>query len=161
MDAAKFVLNIIVGFIPDLAIAWSYMKLTDGGSQEFWSALIILQCVYLFLWLKRTVWAWLLFWLYNRRSMARTLEKFFKENNFPRPQMFTKDLDDYLPEIINNETEPTEVRIKASFEYGTLNGLKIGQRYAAVMMLTIASKRALDRYARYAPERTLVEMGFQ
>jgi hypothetical protein len=153
MQSGKFVLNAMLGLMPDILIAWGYAKYVDGGWQEFWIALVALQVLYFALSLKRAAWAWLLFWVYNRRSMARVLEKFFRDNKFPRPELWVGTLDDYVEQIVNDETIDNATKLKATFEQGTLNGFKVAQDVTLVLMMGLASKRAIERYARYAPER--------
>jgi hypothetical protein len=41
-------------------------------------------------------------------------------------------------------------RIRAAYENGSLNGMKLSRRYSMVMQLNSASKIALKRYAKLA-----------
>jgi hypothetical protein len=78
------------------------------------------------------------------------LENFFIESRFPAPDKYTHDLDDYLSGMIINEDLDSDARIRASYESGTLNGMKVSRRYALVMQLNSASKIALNRYRKIA-----------
>jgi hypothetical protein len=164
MDWGKAVLNAVIAWVPDIAIAWGYAKVTDGGWQEFWIAIIALQALYFALWIKKAGWGWVIWWLYGKRSMARTMEKFFRDNNFPHPAMWVGGLSDYLEQVLADEQVDADTKIKAAFEQGTLNGYKIANARSLFLMMDLASKRAIERYGRYAPERpypTLEEQGFQ
>src|SRR5262245_45776156 len=104
------------------------MKFVDGGTKDFFIAFVVLQGIYFFLWLKTAVWQWLMFWTYRKRMMSRSMEKLLHDGNFPAPRSFDRDVDDYLTGVIDDETIGCETKIKASFELGTINGLKtVGQ----------------------------------
>jgi len=44
------------------------------------------------------------------------------------------------------------LRVKAAFELGTLNGFKSLQQISLLLKINVASKLAIRRYARYAPQ---------
>jgi hypothetical protein len=126
-------LNVILAFVPDLLLAWVAMKLTDSGWSGFFVALLALQAVYFFFWAKTAAWSWLLFWLISKRQMANHLENLFIESRFPPPDEFTLDLDDYLSGMTVDEELDCDTRIRAAYENGTLNGMKVARRYSIVM----------------------------
>jgi hypothetical protein len=88
----------------------------DSGSSGFFIALIALQVVYFFFWFKNALWSWLLFWIYNKRQMAKFVENYLIDNHFPVPDEYTTDLNDYLTDIANNEELNCATRIKAAAE---------------------------------------------
>jgi hypothetical protein len=59
-----------------------------------------------------------------------------------------------LDQILGAQTTKHELKIKAAYEKGTLNGFKVAQRYTLVLMMASASKIAMNRYAKYAPQPT-------
>ena len=83
--ARTYILNIALGFVPDVIVCWIAARLTDSGWFGFFITLLLLQATYLFFWFKNASWAWLLFWIYGKRQMAKTLENFFIDNRFPVP----------------------------------------------------------------------------
>jgi hypothetical protein len=127
MNFGKITFNAMLGFVPDILIAWGYAKLTDGGWQDLWIAILVLQALYLALWLKRAVWAWFVWWVYGKRVIARATEKYFSDNKFPPPEMWVGGLGDYLEQILGDEYERPETKLKAAFEQGTLNGYKLAR----------------------------------
>jgi hypothetical protein len=145
-----YLLNMVLAFVPDLVVAWAAMRLTNNEWSSFWIVLIALQATYFFFWFKQALWGWLLFWLIGRRQMAGYLENFFIESRFPSPGQYTIDLDDYFSDIVTNDELDCETRVRAAYENGTLNGMKVSRRYAMVMQLNSASKIALKRYAKLA-----------
>ena len=54
------------------------------------------------------------------------------------------------PSTSRNEEIDCDIRIRAAYENGTLNGMKISRRYSMVMQLNSASNIALRRYAKLA-----------
>jgi hypothetical protein len=136
--------------VPDLLVAWAVMRLTDNEWSSFWITLVALQAIYFFLWFKQALWGWLLFWIVGKRQSAPYLENFFIENRFPPPDEYTLDLDDYLSGITFNEELDCNTRIRAAYENGALDGMKISRRYSMVMQLNSASKIAFRRYAKLA-----------
>jgi hypothetical protein len=140
----------ILAFVPDLVVAWAAMRLTDNEWSSFWITLVALQALYFFFWFKQALWGWLLFWLIGKRQMARYLENFFIESRFPPPDEYIKDLDDYFTGMVANEELECDTRIRAAYENGTLNGMKVSRRYSMFIQLNSASKIALKRYAKLA-----------
>jgi hypothetical protein len=149
----SYFVNVLLAFVPDLAVGWIAMRITDSGWSGFFLTLIALQAVYFFFWLKTALWTWLLFWIYGKRAMANVLENFFIDNRFPHPDKYLMDLDDYYYAISNNEALNCSTRVKAAFENGTLNGLKAAHRFSAVMRFYSAGKLAMERYGRLADQR--------
>ena len=60
------------------------------------------------------------------------------------------DLEDYLNGILADELMPPELRTKAAFELGTLNGYRVTQTYHLVWKFSSASRLALKRYRIFA-----------
>jgi hypothetical protein len=148
--AHKYVLNMVLALVPDLVVCWAAAKFTDSGWSGFWIALIGLQAIYFFFWFKQALWAWLLFWIVGRRQVAARLENSFIDSRFPTPDEYTTDLDDYFSGIANNEELDPDVRVKAAFEHGTLNGLKAARQFSLLLQLNSAARIALKQYARLA-----------
>ena len=80
-QAAKITLNILLGFLPDLAIAWAISRFTESGQQGFWYTLLALQVLYLLLWIKTVGWSWVVFWVFGREQMAGVIQKYLTEIN--------------------------------------------------------------------------------
>jgi hypothetical protein len=149
-QARWYFLGVAIAFIPDLVICWAAARLTDSGWSGFFITLAVLQAIYFFFWLKQALWAWLVFWVYGKRHTAALLENSFIDSHFPVPSEYTTDLDDYFSEISNNEELDPTTRVKASFELGTLNGLKTARRFSMILQLNSAARIAFKRYARFA-----------
>jgi hypothetical protein len=149
-ETRTYLWGAVIGSVPDLVICWVAMRLTDRGWFGFFIAYAVLQAIYLFFWLKTALWSWLLFWVYSKKRLATHLENWFIDNHFPVPDEYTNELDDYLSEIANNKTVDASTRLRAAFEHGTLNGLKIARRHSMFLQVISAGKIAMKRYARLA-----------
>jgi hypothetical protein len=149
-EARAHVLGIVLGSVPDLFVSWAAMRLTDTGWSGFFIALVALQAIYLFFWLKTALWSWLVFWIHGKRQVAAYLESWFIENHFPVPDKYTADLDDYLSEISNNEALDATMRTKAALELGALNGFKGARKFSMFLQMNVAGGVAMKRYARLA-----------
>jgi hypothetical protein len=150
LDALKYILNMVIALVPDLVVCWAAARLTDSGWSGFFITLVVLQAIYFFFWLKQALWAWLVFWVYGKRQMAAVLENFFIDSHFPAPDKYTTDLDDYFSEISNNEELDPNTRVKATFELGTINGLKTARRFSYLLQFNSAAGIAMKRYGARA-----------
>ena len=112
--------NAALSAVPDVLIAWAAMRLMDGGVEVFFGTLIALQAVYLALWIKRSAWSWLLFWLTNRSMMSGHIEEVLAQQRFPRPPDFISGPDEYYSGIVDDESVKNSIRLKAAQELGTL-----------------------------------------
>ena len=146
----RFTLNILLGFLPDLAIAWAVSRFTESGQQGFWYTLLALQVLYLLLWIKTVGWSWVVFWVFGREQMAGVIQKCLTENKFPKPDEYVFDLEDYLNDILADKSMPLELRTKAAFELGTLNGYRVTHTYHLVWKFSSAPRLALKRYRIFA-----------
>ncbi|WP_342733200.1 hypothetical protein [Bradyrhizobium sp. B117] len=143
--------NVALSAIPDLLIAWAAMRLMDSGAEVFFGTLIALQAVYLALWIKRSAWSWLLFWLTNRAFMSSHVEDVLARDNFPKPPAFISGPDDYYSEIVENKSEACEMRIKAARELGALAGISVAGQHQLAIQMRMAIEDALQRYAKRPP----------
>jgi hypothetical protein len=145
--------NAILGFIPDVLIAWVATLVTDNGWVGFFVVLLGLQCVYLFVWLKTFIWSWLIFWVLGRRKMSAHMENFLLQSRFPRPPEYVGGITDYLAKVANDRKADAKVRIAAATEVGTLNGVKLAGKHSLGAQLHFAFEDALEKYAKRFPPR--------
>jgi hypothetical protein len=104
----------LLGFIPDAAVAYVAMKLTDGEWSTFWWVWIAIQVLYLFNWTKRAVWSSLLWRLGLRRRAAAEALAALRASGLPRPNEDDRDVDHYLARLIDDDEQPVAVRVKAA-----------------------------------------------
>jgi hypothetical protein len=146
----KQVLNGLLALIPDAIIAWIAATYTESGIFGFILTLIGLWCVYLLIWAKNSLWAWLMYWVSGRRQMTDRMEDYLVKNRFPPPPEFVT-MNEYLDQIANSEKYDWQTRVKAAIEVGTFNGLTLAGRVQFSLQLHLASADALQRYAKRFP----------
>jgi hypothetical protein len=127
------------------------MKYNDSGAEAFIFTLIGLQVIYFALWVKRSVWSWLMFWLTNRSFMSNHVEEFLVREQFPRPPDYMPGPDEYFASIADDGTEDCSIRIKAAREVGAFMGITIAQQHQLAIQMRIATEDAIQRYAKRPP----------
>lgn len=143
--------NAALSAVPDVLIAWAAMRLMDGGAEVFFGTLVALQAVYLALWIKRSVWSWLLFWLTNRSMMSGHIEEVLAQQGFPRPPDFISGPDEFYSAIVDDESVETSIRLSAAKELGTLAGISVAGQHQLAIQLRMATEDAIQRYAKRPP----------
>lgn len=145
----NYFLNAFLGLTPDTAISIGIAYFTDSGALGFMFSMIGLQCLYLFIWLKDTIWKWLFFKLRGKKLMVQHIEKILKSSNFPAPDDYEKSVDSYLNNIIENDELETVIRIKAAAEIGAMNYPLAYQRIQERIRINMAYEEALENYKKH------------
>jgi hypothetical protein len=113
-DRWSYVVMFVLAWIPDALIAWAAMKATDGGAGTFWGVLIGIQVVVLLFWVKRALWAWVVWRAWGRdRTIGRTV-MLLERSGIPKPDSASLDAETYLEHVKNNSAQPVEARIAAA-----------------------------------------------
>jgi hypothetical protein len=144
-----------LAFIPDILLSLAAAIYTDSGIAGFLMVLVGLQCVYLAIWIKNSLWYWFMYWVAVRRRSARAIEDYLIQNRFPPPPKYVGGTDEYLSQIMNDRNMDCEMRIKAATEIGSFAGMAMAQRHQMGMQLRFAFEEALERYARRVGRRRL------
>lgn len=153
--------SIFLSLIPDLFIGVLVaMYRDDSGIDVIITIFITLaafQCLYFALWLKNIGWKWLIFKLYSKKKMVDHLEKFLDDEEFPVDDNYYFDSAEfYFNSILDNENNPTIIRIKASHEIGVIHSLQGNYQYTAFLQLESAFKVAINNhYKKHAKEPNL------
>jgi hypothetical protein len=143
--------NGLLALIPDAIIAWIAAWYTGSGVLGFIGVMVGLQCLYILIWVKNSLWMWLMYWVSSRRKMSAFMEDYLVQNRFPAPPQYVSDIDDYFGQIANGEQYDCQTRVKAAIEMGTLNGIKVAGRIQFGLQAKFALEDALMRYARRFP----------
>jgi hypothetical protein len=138
----------LLGAIPDLAIAIFVAVVLHGGFPGFFATLIGLQVLYLAIWLKNSVWSWMVFSYSGRKKSALLLFDYFRENGYPEPDDYEKSADGYFESVANNERLPAAVRLKAASELGVIHFLDNSCEVQQSMRLAMAYEDALEEFKR-------------
>jgi hypothetical protein len=144
----NYYLNAAINSIPDIAIAWAVAHYTRSDLVGFLWTFFGLQAVYFFIWAKTFAWTWILWWASGREKLIAHLHDYLVQNNFPRPPEIITGVNDYLNRIVEDPKVDQNIRAKAAFELGTLQGLVSAGRYTMAFQVRTAFEDALQRYSR-------------
>ena len=143
-----FIMSAILESVPDVIIAAIVTALMDEGFLLFIVVIVGLQVVYLAIWIKTSLWAWAMYKLRGKKIMVQTYVDFFTANNFPQPSEYLSDGEEYLVEVVENESLDVETRLKAAFEAGSLVAIRGFSRFQQLLRVTFAYEEAIEEYNR-------------
>jgi hypothetical protein len=147
----KMLVNGLLALIPEAIIAWIVAIYTASGVVGFILTMLGLLGVYFLIWVKNSLWMWLMYWVSARRKMSEHLGDYLVQNRFPAPPQYVGGIDDYFDQVANSEQCDCPTRVKAAIELGTFVGLKLAGRMQLGLQLHLAYEDALERYARRFP----------
>jgi len=139
-----WLLTSIIVNLPDLAIAWAVMKLTDDHTATFWWTLAAIWGVGLLYSIKGLIAASLLFRLIGRRRLTDAAANFLSANNFPAREG-REDIDGYLERIADDERQSVDIRLLATAEAAKLELLE-SQAILPVLRVRKAYDAALQHH---------------
>lgn len=130
--------------IPEMLIALTLSLIFAENTVTFFVAILLcIYALYLFIWLKKTVWEWGVFFVYGRKCLSENLFEFFKENDFPEPDDEETSCIEYLEKASKNENLPMKVRLEAFRKLGEVNALMYPQ---SIMRTFMVYKEGLKLY---------------
>ena len=144
----NFWINCALGMIPDLLIAAIAAVYANGGVVAFVLVLVGLQILYFGIWLKNTIWAWILYKYKGRKQIRDFVLDYLKRNKYPEPDDYLKSPDEYFASVAGNESLSIDLRLKAASEAGSLNCLIADQQIQNFMRLSMAMEDAIEEYKR-------------
>lgn len=138
----------LLACVPDILIALIAMKSIDNEWATFGWTIVILQAVYFLIWLKNTVWIWIVFWAFEKEMMAQKMEEVLRKHRYPDPSMATyySGFEEYAEAVAVNQQTPCELRVLAATEKGFFHGVRSCGQYGLLLRLESAAKVALTRY---------------
>jgi hypothetical protein len=145
-------MNLFLSLIPDAAIAYAVMRLTESGWVVFAIVFFGLWGLYLAIWLKNSIWSWLVFLLWGRRQRAATFVSGFRAGEFPEPDEFEKSADAYLERLVNDEAASVKVRLMAMSDVARLRMLN-DNGFQAFLQVSLALDDALEQYKNQFPPK--------
>ena len=142
-----------LGLVPDLVISLAVASATDSGVIGFFATLIGLQVLYFLIWAKNAIWGWLMFWATGRKQLAEHLFDYLRSNGYPEPNDYQEDVESYLSDVMGNEEQPVDVRLKAAIEIGSLSMLAAYRHMSQLMKTHLAYEEAIRQYKRTFPPK--------
>jgi len=150
----QYWINSILGLIPDLVIAAIINSVLGGYIGTFILVLVGLQVLYFLVWLRKTIWARIVFGAYGRKHLAGLLSDYLAENDYPEPGVYEGSAEEYFNRLATDETLPVTVRLKAIGQATALRmPITIGQ-YQYGFRVAMAYEDALIAYKRSFAGRT-------
>jgi hypothetical protein len=143
--------SVLLNTIPDLVVAAIITHFVDTGWWTFGAAYFGLQLLYLLIWLKNTIWDWGLFYLIERKRMARRFLSVFKEKEFPEPEKFIEDGKDYFRQVSKNKDASENARIEAAGAVAIMDYLKATRQTQQCTRCFMASEDAIELYRAAFP----------
>ncbi len=145
-------LGAVASVIPDAVIAYVVMRVTESGWVGFGLTFLGLWAVYLAIWLKNSIWSWIVFLLWGKRSMVAALLSSLREHRYPEPDNFENSADGYLQRIATDEKQPMDIRLMAAGEYASLHAHN-QYGFQRFMQLSVALDNALEQYKNQFPPK--------
>jgi len=141
-------LGAILGLIPDTIIAAVVAWVFDSGVIGFCATLAGLQALYFALWVKTSIWSWLMYATFNRRYLAGVLHDFLRSKRFPEPSDSHPSVESFFEDIAMDDSQPTALRLSAATELANLRHATSRGRMQEAMQLGMAYEDALIAYKR-------------
>lgn len=144
----------LLGSIPDIALSWGYMKLSDDRWASLGWFLVALTVAQAFFGIKRIAAGSLVFRLYGKERISDALVQEMHERQFPLPirdeRFGDEDFESYMARLVEDETIPVGVRLRAnaylaSFQAQNAQGFFVSLRLTAAFNLAV--KKYFDTYA--------------
>jgi hypothetical protein len=150
--------NAILGLVPDVLISGVAASMTESGFMGFFAVLVGLQVLYLLAWARKTIWAWLFFWVRGRKQLADHALDYLRSNRYPEPDEYHADVGDYFGGIIDNERQAVGVRVRAANELGAVNALRNYGHVTQFLLVNLAYEDAIQRYKRSFPPGSIKDV---
>jgi hypothetical protein len=142
----RFLVNLLLSFVPDTLISIVIALVFDGGLLGFLFAIAGLYLLYFAIWLKKSIWSWLIYTLSGRKQYASAVLDSLSARNFPEPNEYQDTIDTYFDNVASDESQPINVRLAATAELGTLAYLKAQGHYQESLKLTLAYEDGLAAF---------------
>lgn len=141
-------LSSLSGLIPDLVIACVISWMFSGSIEIFFIAFISLQILYILIWIKNSIWSWILYILNGRKKLTEHLCDFLMDNKFPVPEQRHISIIPYFESIVANDNAPVNLRILAAAEVGAFKMLGNQFQIQVMFRISTAYQDALDTYRK-------------
>lgn len=139
---------VALGLIPDTLISIAIAWLSGEGVPIFFASLLGLQVLYFALWTKNSIWAWIYFQLRGREQAVKHMTNYLWQNDYPEPKDYEKSVESYLVDIVADDDQPTELRIKAGGSLAELEFMRARGLFQDLLRITMAYEAALENHKR-------------
>jgi len=121
-----------------------------GGFLDFLFILVGIELMLVVVWLFRSIIGWGFFLVIGKKTMAKSLFRYLKENNYPRPKEVEDTVHSYFKRIEKDESLPVELRLTAAREYASIGSYSEGRPQTAIKNC-LAYELAIEEYTDSLP----------
>lgn len=148
----SFIANILLGFVPEIVTAAIIAAFIDDGIENFFIVLLAMYAVYFLIWVKETIWEWILF-VKQRKILSDQYLELFKKNNYPEPDDYIDTGSDWLLGIAENQKYPANLRVTAAGESAVLATLRVQGNVQRFLRASMALDDAIEAYKKTFPPK--------
>ena len=137
--------------VPELLVA-SLIAATAGDTyriSSFWLALGCFYGVYFLIWVRNSIWGWIVYAISRKEAVDNTL-KLLKENDLPKPYSDLYSPSEYFEEVSKDERMPIKARLLASQILGMsvypMSAFRFQEGYRLHLMLKSTLARLRGSY---------------
>lgn len=140
-----------MSLIPDASISFVMAVFVFNDISGFFVVLFCIWGFYLLTWVKAFIWSWVVFKTSARKNIAEKMFYYLKRHEFPEPLDSEDSAVGYFERVMCDDNLPGDLRVKAAFEFATLNGYD--QRCEVIMSsrMSAACEDGIERYKMYFP----------
>ena len=120
----NIVINIFLGFVPDLLLCYIASIFVDEGAWFFIFIYLGLQAVKFLVWFMRSLWGWLIYVIYGRKSLVRIATDYLAEDGYPDPGDYIDSGEHYLREVAEDNEVDIVVRLQAAASAGNFEAYR-------------------------------------
>lgn len=120
----------------------------------FSSFFLGIYVVYFLLWLKKTLWEWLLFYLKERNEIKAFYLDHFKKCNYPEPDEYINSGSDYILEVSEDKSNDAELRVAAAAISGMLSGMRLLGHFQRFLRVSFSIDDAIEEYKKTFPPKS-------
>lgn len=146
--------RVLLGLIPDVLIGVVVGLVNGNLIVGTIGTVLLLQLLYLLLWLKQSIWAWSYFKLSDRRFMASAVSDSLRSNKYPEPGDSIESAEAYFQAVAADEKQPLSLRMHAHSESAILRLLPALVGPQAAWRTSIAYEDAIERHKAAFPVDT-------
>lgn len=136
---------LIISSIPDLIIA-GIIAMINKNETAFIIAFFALKIVYLLVWIRNSVWNWILYQFGVKEAVISNAISSFKRNNYPEPDYYLDSAEAYFDQIANDEDLPLELRLHAAVQTGFMLYPTAYGHLQEKIRVTLATEKAIEKY---------------
>lgn len=141
--------KLLISIFPDILIGWLIALYNDDTGIHVLQTIVLtvlaFQALILFMWFKGAIWQWVYFFLFGQKEMIQKFIDVLGDNDYPPSTKYvTLGSQDYLDAVASDDSEPQELRLKASYESGSYEGLKLAHKLSTITQLDRAFDAAIQ-----------------